>query len=300
MSVNPNHYRPALVDGDGMDLDDIFDQFIEPCAFENCNQQLQQDSSHDFLYNEEGNWLGMNVNTGVTSALTFDEPICPKAALLSPYDMATTSEVVNRFDNDWFDSLWTSPSATGWLMQNTMEVMETRTFNAPSRSTTRNLDLRARSGAYSMSETSSSRGSTPPLNSRSGALSPANAQTPKEEDAVVPSFRCPWFECTSQFMSPEEALAHALYHPDRRELRCPHPDCTYTSVRINDVKRHCETATHGRTASFFCRGCGRKFTRKDAVKRHQSKSAKDPRCVAFVGSKAGVGVVGERTGYTSQ
>ncbi|KAK0497002.1 hypothetical protein EDD18DRAFT_1105300 [Armillaria luteobubalina] len=290
MSANSQRYRPALVDGDDMDLDGIFDQFIEPGAFENCKQLLQHDSNHDFMFNEEGNWLGMNVHTGVAIAPTFDEPICPKAALLSPYDMATTSEIVNRFD-----SLWTAPSATGWPMQDTIEVMETQTF-APSRSTTRNLDLCARGDAYSTSETSSSRDSTPPLNSSSRSLSPVNAQPFNEGDATIPSFRCPWFECTSQFMSPDKASAHALYHPDRRELRCPHPDCTYTSVRLNDVKRHCETASHGRPASFFCRGCGRRFTRKDAAKRHQSKSAKDPRCIALVGSKAGVGVVGERTG----
>ncbi|PBK78608.1 hypothetical protein ARMSODRAFT_1078134 [Armillaria solidipes] len=296
MSAKPRHYQPSLVDEDDMDLDDIFDQFIQPCAFENCNQLPQQDSSHDFLYNEEGNWLGMNVNTGVTMAPTFDEPICPKATLLSHYDIASTSDVVNRFDNDWFDSLWTPPSATRSPIQNTMEVMEETWTLAPSRRTTPNLDPRARGDAYSTSETSSSRDSTPPLNSRRRALSPVNAQPTNEEDASVPSFRCPWSECTSQFMSPEEASAHASYHPGRRELRCPHPDCTYTSVRINDVKRHCETASHGRPASFFCRGCGRRFTRKDAAKRHQSKSAKDPRCVAFVGSKAGVGVVGERAG----
>lgn len=231
---------------------------------------------------------------------TFDEPICPKAALLSPYDIATTSQVVNRFDNDWLDSLWTPPPATGSPIQNTMEIMEVRPTFAPSRRTTRNLDLRARDDAYSTSETSSSRDSTPPFSSRRRALSPVNAQPTNEEDATSPSFRCPWFECTSQFMSPEEASAHAGYHPDRRELRCPYPDCTYISIRINDVKRHCETASHGRPASFFCRGCGRRFTRKDAVKRHQWKSTKDPRCVAFVGSKAGVGVVGESAEHKSQ
>lgn len=50
MSVKLKHYRPSLVDEDVMDLDDIFDQFIEPRAFENCNQLPQQDSGHNFLY----------------------------------------------------------------------------------------------------------------------------------------------------------------------------------------------------------------------------------------------------------
>ena len=49
MSAKPKHYRPSLVDEDDMDLDDIFDQFIEPCAFENYNQ-LPQDFGHNFLY----------------------------------------------------------------------------------------------------------------------------------------------------------------------------------------------------------------------------------------------------------
>ncbi len=43
----------------------------------------------------------MNINTGVTIAPTFDEPICPKAALLSPYDMALYLRSCHRFDNDW-------------------------------------------------------------------------------------------------------------------------------------------------------------------------------------------------------
>ncbi|KAK0211121.1 hypothetical protein DFS33DRAFT_1450845 [Desarmillaria ectypa] len=309
-STNPEHYQyqPSLVDKDDLDLDDIFDQFIEPSAFESSNQLPQSEgwgSTHSLLNNAEHNGSATNVNSLAIITPTFDQSICPEASLLSHSDAASAHDVVNKFDNDWFDSLWTPPSVTGRQRQNTMQVMaeETRTFvvpSVPSQSMTPTPDTRAPGYTNSTRETPSSHASTRRHRSRRPAFSPVNTKLPNEDDVTVPSFRCPWSECTSRFMSPEEAFVHAGYHPDRRTLICPHPDCPYASIRINDVKRHCQTASHGKPPSFFCRGCEHRFTRRDATKRHQLQSAKDPLCVAYAGSDAGVGIVGERIGWRRQ
>ncbi|KAK0463718.1 uncharacterized protein EV420DRAFT_1519668 [Desarmillaria tabescens] len=302
-------YQSSLVDDNDLDLDGIFDQFIEPSAFENCSQ-LDWDSAHSFLNNEEYNGSGMDVDNCAVITPTFDQPICPEASLLSYSDVASTCGVANRFDNDWFDSLWIPPSVTGWQTQNPMQEMveETQTLvvpSAPSQSLTPALEPCTFGRTSPTPATPSSQGSTRQLRHRRPAFSPVNKQTSNENDTTVPSFRCPWSECTSRFNSPEEAFVHAkfhhhLYHPDSKTLICPHRDCTYTSVRINDVRRHCQTASHGMPPAFFCRGCERRFTRKDATKRHQLQSAKDPLCIAYAGSDRGVGIVGECDGWRRQ
>ncbi|KAG7448172.1 uncharacterized protein BT62DRAFT_757273 [Guyanagaster necrorhizus] len=306
----------------------------KPSACENCTHLPQSkggDSLQSLFNNATHNGSGMNVNINATIAPTFGHSICPEAAYLSHSDVASTPGVTNWFDSLWTplflteqptqntmvkgssmadvlidqpifpahlllsQPLWPAidhpPNIDGRFHGKPFNPHQTRTLvvpSSPSQSTASNPRVHALESEITSFDCAQR------VNSHRAALSPMSIQPTNEEDAPVPSFRCPWSKCTLRFMSPEEAFLHAVHHPGRRTLICPHTGCPYTSVRIADVKRHCRTASHGQPASFLCRGCKRMFTRKDAVRRHQLQSAKDPQCVAYAGSDAGVGIGGKR------
>ena len=50
---------------------------------------------------------------------------------------------------------------------------------------------------------------------------------------------------------------------------CPWPRCIFQSERPSDVERHCQSVHQ--KVKFSCDVCGKKLTRKDAIKRHQTQ-----------------------------
>ncbi|KAJ3062670.1 hypothetical protein HK102_008695 [Quaeritorhiza haematococci] len=114
---------------------------------------------------------------------------------------------------------------------------------------------------------------------------------PKEEtavDAITPPpakrsrqtskrYQCSYPGCTHTSTRKYNIRTHEQTHQkDRaRPHKCPHPQCTKSFARPQELVRH--QRAHDPSKACVCKGCGRGFTRQDALRRHM----KDKLCGDF-------------------
>ncbi|KAH8119085.1 hypothetical protein DFH11DRAFT_1464474, partial [Phellopilus nigrolimitatus] len=80
-------------------------------------------------------------------------------------------------------------------------------------------------------------------------------------------FVCPVPGCGSTFTRRFNLRGHLRSHTEERPYVCEWPGCNKGFARQHDCKRH-QALHSSRTTSNVCHGCGKTFSRLDALNRH--------------------------------
>jgi transcription elongation factor Elf1 len=83
-------------------------------------------------------------------------------------------------------------------------------------------------------------------------------------------FLCPIDGCGKVFTRKANGRAHIETHNPNRARPFTCPKCFKSYLRSIDLIRHIDT-THNQTQKHLCSDCGRRFTRKEGLKKHQER-----------------------------
>jgi uncharacterized Zn-finger protein len=81
------------------------------------------------------------------------------------------------------------------------------------------------------------------------------------------SFRCPVPGCGSTFTRRFNLKGHLRSHTSERPYACEWPGCDKAFARQHDCKRHYQLHS-AKAGTHMCQGCGKSFSRTDALNRH--------------------------------
>ncbi|KAI8336890.1 hypothetical protein BD560DRAFT_413424 [Blakeslea trispora] len=99
---------------------------------------------------------------------------------------------------------------------------------------------------------------------------PIERQAPKKSRRRTHPSQLQCTICFKTFSRPYNLKSHQRTHTKERPYCCTHPNCGWTFARPHDLKRH--EFLHSGIKPHVC-SCGKKFSRSDAFKRHQTVDA---------------------------
>lgn len=106
---------------------------------------------------------------------------------------------------------------------------------------------------------------TPSLASSNDVSSPAPADQTKSKPSMGNSFSCR--QCGKTYDDGAKLRRHVRYH--RKEYGCPSAGCGRRFSTKADLKRHQRSIAHGGGKRFRCPRCQKAFGRKDNLQRHE-------------------------------
>ncbi|KAJ3292154.1 hypothetical protein HDU76_007192 [Blyttiomyces sp. JEL0837] len=113
---------------------------------------------------------------------------------------------------------------------------------------------------------------TPPtVSTTSGGPIRREATATKARRRPSKLYHCPHPGCTRAFTRAFNLKTHESIHDPSRDRPFNCESCDKTFVRVHDLIRH--RAVHSAVKEHVCVGCGKGFTRKDALRRHAQASA---------------------------